>query len=114
MFTVEINNLKVKTKIGISKKERKKTQLLLVSLKFNYNISKKVNANNIKYLKDYSTIIKFLKNYIKKSENHTLENLILDCIKKLKKDFKLKNISLVINKIDVAKKYGCDSISVSQ
>ena len=114
MFKIEIKNLKIKTKIGITTKERKKSQLLLVSFSFHYNVSSKVNVDNIKYLKNYSTIIKFLRNNIKNSNHKTLESLILDCIKKLRKEFKLKNVSLVINKAEVAKKYGCDSLSVSK
>tara|TARA_Y100001970_G_C14246009_1_gene868249 strand:+ start:2075 stop:2419 length:345 start_codon:yes stop_codon:yes gene_type:complete len=114
MFKVKIENLKVKTKIGISSKERKKDQLLLLTLEFDYNLPKKVNVNDIKYLKNYSTITKFLKKIVKYSNHKTLESLIIECEKKLKKEFNLKNISLTINKIDIAKKYGCDSISVSK
>ena len=42
------------------------------------------------------------------------EKLILESTKSLKKEFKLTNISLKINKTMVARKYGCDSLSVSQ
>ena len=114
MFEVKIKNLKVKTKIGVTAQERKKAQLLFVSLKFNYNLHEKYNANNIKNLKDYSDIIKFLKRFIINSRYKTLEKLILECVKKLKKQYKLKKIFLTINKKTVAKKYGCDSLSVSE
>ena len=114
MFEVEINNIKIKTKIGVSSLERNKEQILNVSLKFNYNLSSKKDLDNIKYLKDYSLIIKFLKNYIKKSRYKTLEKLIIESKKDLKKKFLLKNILLRIEKPLVAKKYGCDSISVTE
>tara|TARA_Y100000746_G_C15299875_1_gene365242 strand:+ start:137 stop:481 length:345 start_codon:yes stop_codon:yes gene_type:complete len=114
MFKVKIENLKVKAKIGVSTKERQKAQLLLLTLEFNYNLPKRANANDIKYLKNYSTISKYLKNFVKYSKYKTLESLIIDGEKKLKKEFALKNISLTINKVDIAKKYGCDSISVSK
>ena len=45
MFKVEIKNIKIKTKIGVSTLERKKTQLLFVSLIFTYNLPKKLNAD---------------------------------------------------------------------
>ena len=38
MFEVEINSIKIKTKIGVSSLERNKEQILNVSLKFNYNL----------------------------------------------------------------------------
>ena len=114
MFEVKIKNLKVKTKIGVTAQERKKAQLLFVSLKFNYNLHEQHNANNIKNLKDYSAIIKFLKSFITNSKYKTLEKLILECKKKLEKQYKLKNIFLTIDKTNVAKKYRCDSLSVSQ
>ena len=46
MFTVRINKLKVRTKIGVSVQERKKQQLLLVSIKFSYKVSNKKNVDN--------------------------------------------------------------------
>ncbi len=114
MFKVEIKNIKIRTKIGVSESERKKEQLLIVSLNYNYILSPKTNIDNIKFLKDYSVIIKYLKNFIKKSRYKTLEKLVLECKKQLKKQFKLKNVFLTIEKPFVAKKYGCESLSVSK
>ena len=114
MFEVEINNIKIKTKIGVSINERKKEQLLNISIKFNYNLSSKKDLNNIKFLKDYSVIIKYLKTYIKKTRYKTLEKLITESKKNLKKEFNLKNLYIRVEKPIVAKKYGCKSISVSK
>ena len=114
MFKVEIKIIKVKTKIGVSASERKKEQLLIVTLNYNYVLPARTNIDNIKYLKDYSAIIKSLKNFIKKSRYKTLEKLVSECSKQLKKEFKLKNVFLSIDKPLVAKKYRCQSLSVSQ
>ena len=113
MFKVEINNLSVNAFIGVSMKERKKKQLLKVSLHFKYSISKNKDLDNIKNLKDYSNITKFLKNYIEHTRFKTLEKLLTETIKTISKKFNLKNIKLTINKTTVAKNYGCDSLSVS-
>jgi len=113
MFIVEINNLSVNAFIGVSMKERKKKQLLKVSLHFKYSISKNKDLDNIKNLKDYSNITKFLKNYIEHTRFKTLEKLLTETIKTISKKFNLKNIKLTINKTTVAKNYGCDSLSVS-
>ena len=114
MFTVEISKLKVRTKIGVSITERIKPQLLLVTLKFSYKVNTNKNINNIANLKNYSEIKNFLKKYIEFSEFKTLEKLIMECSKNLKQMFKIKNISLKIEKIETAKKYGCQSVSVTK
>ena len=113
MFKVEINNLLVNAFIGVSMKERKKKQLLKVSLHFKYFISKHKELDDIKNLKDYSNITKFLKNYIEHTRFKTLEKLLTETIKNISKKFNLKNVKLTINKTTVAKNYGCDSLSVS-
>ena len=51
--------------------------------------------------------------YIAESKSHTLEHLISKTSKALEKKFKIKNIKIKINKTAVAKKYGAESVSVS-
>ena len=114
MFKITIKNIKVKAKIGVSKLERKKNQLLFVTLSFKYNLLDKNKIDNIKYLKDYSQIIKFLKKFIEQSQYKTLEKLVIELKKELKKKFYINNIFLEVAKPEVAKKYNCDSISVSE
>ena len=114
MFTVRINKLKVRTKIGVSVQERKKQQLLLASIKFSYKVSNKKNIDNIDNLTSYTDIKKFLKTYIESSQCQTLEKLIIECSQKIRRRFKIQNVSLEIEKPEVAKKYGCQSVSVSK
>ena len=114
MFTVKISKLKIRTKIGVFVTERVKPQLLLVTLKFSYKVNSNKNVDNISNLKSYSDIKHFLKEYIKYSKCKTLEKLIIECSKVLKKKFKIKNISLEIEKPETAKKYGCQSVSVTK
>jgi len=114
MFKVEATNIKINTKIGVSESERKKNQILIISIKFNYSVNLKKNLDNIHNLKDYSKIIKFLKRYIKNSRCKTLEKLVTETKKEIKKQFKIQSILLKIEKPTIAKKYGCDSISVSK
>ena len=113
MFTVRINKLRVYTKIGVSIQERKKKQPLLVSIKFSYKVNNK-NADNISNLISYTDIKKFLKTYIESSRCQTVEKLIIDCSQRIRRRFKIQNVSLEIEKPEVAKKYGSQSISVSK
>ena len=114
MFEVEIKNLKTKARIGISSKERKKFQKLLVTLRFKYSINTSKKLDNIKELKDYSSIIKFLNLFIEKSEFKSLERLVFECSLALEKKYKIKKVFISINKVEVAKRYKCESISVSK
>lgn len=114
MFTIKINKLKVYTKIGVSIQERKKQQLLLASIKFSYKVKHNKNVDNINNLTNYMDIINFLKINIESSSCRTLEKLVIECSQKLRKRFKIQNVHIEIEKPEVAKKYGCQSISVSK
>ena len=114
MFEIEIRNLETRARIGITTRERKKYQKLLVTLRLNYQINKKNHLDDIKYLKNYSSIIKFTKLFIEKSRCKSLEKLVFDCSIAVKNKFKIKKVFLSINKIGVAKRYNCESISVSK
>ena len=114
MFKIEVQNIRIKAKIGVPKSERKKTQLLIVSFYFYYNVSSKKNLNDINSLKDYSLIIKFLQSFISESKYKSLEKLITETRKAVQKKFRLKSINLKIEKPSIAKKYHCESVSVSK
>jgi FolB domain-containing protein len=110
MFQVEIKNLKTKAHIGIIYKERQRSQPLTVTLRFQYNVAKISQLDDIKYLKDYSAITKSLKLFIETSRYKSLEKLIVECSKEMKKKFKLNKVYISINKVAVVKRYGCESL----
>ncbi len=114
MYEVEIKNLQTKARIGIKPQERKRFQKLLITLRFNYKIKNRSNLDNIKYLKDYSSIVKFLKLFVENSKYKSLERLVYECSNSLQKNFKIKNISICVNKVEVAKRYKCESIIVKK
>ena len=114
MFTVKISKLKVGAKIGVLAAESATPQPLLVTLKFSYKVNKSKDVNTINNLKSYSEIINFLKKHIKSSRYKTLEKLIIEISQALKAQFKIKNITLKIEKPKTAKKYKCHSISVTK
>ena len=113
MFNVEIKNLKVFANLGITPEERKKKQLLKVTLTFSYNVPKGKDLEKMFNLKDYSKITKSLKKFINESKYNTLEKLIIASSLMLEKKFKIKKIKILINKTAVAKRYGADTVSVS-
>ena len=113
MFNVEIKNLKVFANLGITPEERKKKQLLKVTLTFSYNVPKGKDLEKMFNLKDYSKITKSLKKFINESKYNTLEKLIIASSLMLEKKFKIKKTKILINKTVVAKRYGADTVSVS-
>ena len=113
MFNVEIKNLKVFANIGITSQERKKKQLLKVTLNFSYTVLKGKDLELMSNLKDYFGITKSLKQYINQSKHSTLEKLITSSSHMLEKRFKLKKVKLKVNKTAVAKRYGAEAVSVS-
>ena len=113
MFKVEIKNLSINANIGITAKERAKKQVLKVTLSFYYSLKHSINLNDIENVKDYSSITKYLKELIQNSNSYTLEHLIINVSKALEKKFKIKDVKVSINKTAVAKRYGAESVSVS-
>ena len=85
MFEVEIKNLKTKARIGMTFQERKKFQTLFITLNFKYSINNKRKLDDIKYLKDYSSIVRFLKIFVEKSQYKSLERLVFECSNVLEK-----------------------------
>ena len=113
MFEVEIKNLKVFANIGITAEERKKKQLLKVTLNFSYSVQKNKNLEKMSNLKSYSDITKSLKKFINESKYNTLEKLIMSSSQMVEKKFKIKKIKIKIDKTTVAKRYGSETVSVS-
>ena len=113
MFKVEIKKLSIKANIGITAEERAIKQLLKVTLSFKYSVKNSYDLNKIQNVKDYSSITKYLKEKVKNSNSHTLEHLIIKISKDLEKKFKIKDVKVSINKTAVAKRYGAESVSVS-
>ena len=113
MFDVEIKNLKIFANIGITPDERNKKQLLKVTLNFSYIVAKGKDLEAMNNLKDYSKITKSLKQFITESSYNTLEKLIISSSHMLAQKFKIKKVKIKINKTAVAKRYGSETVSVS-
>ena len=64
-------------------------------------------------LKDYSKIAKSLKQFIAETSCETLEKLITSSSQMLATKFKIKKVKVKINKTAVAKRYGSETVSVS-
>lgn len=92
-----IDNLKVKTIIGVNDFERKKKQKIFVDIEIEFDLP--INFNDsIKETVDYDIIIKDLKNFIEKTNFYTLEKLSLEIIEYLFKKEIIKSVKCKIRK----------------
>ncbi len=93
-----IQELKIPCLIGIFDWERKKKQIVSIDLEFPAVISKAARTDNIRDAVDYKKISKRIIDYVSKSKFYLIEALIENLATLLLKEFKLKEVTLQIEK----------------
>jgi len=93
-----IQELKIPCLIGIFDWERKKKQTVSVNIEFPALISKAAKSDDIKDAVDYKKIAKRTIDFVSKSKFYLIEALIENLAALLLKEFKLKEITLQIEK----------------
>ncbi len=82
MATIRITDLTLKTIIGTNKWERVTKQKVVINATIEYDSSKAVKTDNIRYAVDYKTITKKIIARVRKSRFFLLEKLT-DCVLKI-------------------------------
>ncbi len=93
-----IRELKVPCLIGIFDWERKKKQIVSIDIEFPASLSKAAKTDNIRDAQDYKKISKRVIDFVSKSKFYLIEALIENLAALLLKEFKLKEITLQIEK----------------
>lgn len=93
-----IQELKIPCLIGIFDWERKKKQTVSVSLEFPADISKASKTDDIRNAVDYKKIAKRTIAFVSQSKFYLIEALIEELAQLLLKEFRLKEITLQIEK----------------
>lgn len=93
-----IQDLRIPCLIGIFDWERKKKQVVSVSLEFPASISKAAKTDQIRYAMDYKKIAKRTIAYVSKSHFFLIEALIENLADILLREFRLKEITLQVEK----------------
>ena len=112
-FFIEIEDLKVDAIIGVFDEERLKPQTILISIKCQLDLDHNQDLDNIENVTSYSDIKKEIVTFVSASQYKTLEKLITELKKQLDNQFPIKIEKLEINKIEIAKKYNANKVSVS-
>jgi FolB domain-containing protein len=88
MGTIRIQDLALKAIIGINDWERRKKQKIIINIEIEYDASKAIRTDHIKYALDYKSITKEIIKKVEKSEFLLLEKLtafILNLVMKHRK-----------------------------
>lgn len=93
-----IKELRIPCLIGIFDWERKKKQIVSIDIEFPAVISRAAKTDNIRDAQDYKKISKRTIDFVSKSKFFLIEALIENLAALLLKEFKLKEVTLQIEK----------------
>ena len=105
-----INELILDLKLGYYDFEKVKPQKVKFSLEIDYEDKKPTNDKDIKSIVNYSTVVKLIKNLVKKKHYNFLETLAEAVFDELFKDQRIGKITLKIEKLEILK--NCSSVGI--
>mgnify|MGYP005729801787 FL=1 len=105
-----INELILDLKLGYYDFEKVKTQKVKFSLEIDYEDKKPTNDKDIKSIVNYGTVVKLIKNLVKKKHYNFLETLAEAVFDELFKDQRIGKITLKIEKLEILK--NCSSVGI--
>jgi dihydroneopterin aldolase len=98
MSILFINDLCINAKIGISEKERRQKQPLLVSIEIDHGIDCEHFKDSIDSTIDYGSIRNEIKNIARTSEFNLIESFALKIARFIKENYSLKSVSVTVKK----------------
>ena len=105
-----IKELILDLKLGYYDFEKVKAQKVKFSLEIDYEDKKPTNDKDIKSIVNYGTIVKLIKNLVKKKHYNFLETLAEAVFDELFKDQRIGKITLKIEKLEILK--NCSSVGI--
>ena len=105
-----INELILDLKLGYYDFEKVKAQKVKFSLEIDYEDKKPTNDKDIKSIVNYGTVVKLIKNLVKKKHYNFLETLAEAVFDELFKDQRIGKITLKIEKMEILKE--CSSVGI--
>ena len=105
-----INELILDLKLGYYDFEKEKSQKVKFSLEIDYEDKKPTNDKDIKSIVNYGTVVKLIKNLVKKKHYNFLETLAEAVFDELFKDQRIGKITLKIEKMEIVK--NCSSVGI--
>ncbi len=105
-----INELILDLKLGYYDFEKVKAQKVKFSLEIDCEDKKPTNDKDIKSIVNYGTVVKLIKNLVKKKHYNFLETLAEAVFDELFKDKRIGKITLKIEKLEILK--NCSSVGI--
>ena len=105
-----INELILDLKLGYYDFEKVKAQKIKFRLEIDYEDKKPTNDKDIKSIVNYGTVVKLIKNLVKKKHYNFLETLAEAVFDELFKDQRIGKITLKIEKLEILK--NCSSVGI--
>ena len=105
-----INELILDLKLGYYDFEKVKAQKVKFSLEIDYEDKKPTNDKDIKSIVNYGTVVKLIKNLVKKKHYNFLETLAEAVFDELFKDQRIGKITLKIEKLEIL--INCSSVGI--
>ena len=105
-----INELILDLKLGYYDFEKEKAQKVKFSLEIDCEDKKPTNDKDIKSIVNYGTVVKLIKNLVKKKHYNFLETLAEAVFDELFKDKRIGKITLKIEKLEILK--NCSSVGI--
>jgi len=105
-----INELILDLKLGYYDFEKVKAQKVKFSLEIDYEDKKPTNDKDIKSIVNYGTVVRLIKNLVKKKHYNFLETLAEAVFDELFKDQRIGKITLKIEKLEILK--NCSSVGI--
>ncbi len=105
-----INELILDLKLGYYDFEKVKAQKVKFSLEIDYEDKKPTNDKDIKSIVNYGTVVKLIKNLVKKKHYNFLETLAEAVFDEIFKDQRIGKITLKIEKLEILK--NCSSVGI--
>lgn len=93
-----IQGLEVLCILGTLPKERKKKQRIMIDLEFETSVPKAARRDDLRDALNYKKIAESATRFVSKSRFHLIETLAERLAQNLLKEFKLKHVSLRIDK----------------
>lgn len=98
MHTIFITDLCVKTRIGVSEKERSQKQPLLVSVEIEPAIESASIGDSLDNTIDYGSVRRDIKNIAKSSECNLIEWFALTIARFIKEKYSVRSVTVTVKK----------------
>jgi D-erythro-7,8-dihydroneopterin triphosphate epimerase len=113
MAVVTINDLKVKTRIGIEPRELKSAQDVILDISFEYDERSAARRDDIAFAVDYKAMADKIKDFLGRSRFNLIEKMAHEVLKLVIADKRVKSACVTVTKPRAIRSASGVSVTVS-